>query len=89
MTNRIEAMNAFRERLQRSLTVRGMSQSELARVADIDRQAIGQMLMLDNKDRARRFGPKLWHLVIIADALHVDPAWLAFGRGTPPEASDG
>jgi len=33
-------------------------------------------------------GPKLYQLTLLAAGLRVDPGWLAFGSGNPPEAKD-
>ena len=86
MTDRLEVLDGFRQRLQRAMDIRGYSQLDTARVTTLSRQAITQILAPETCDRARKMGPKLYQLTLLAAGLRVDPAWLAFGRGTPPEA---
>ncbi len=88
MTDRLEVLEGFRQRLQRAMDVRGYSQLDTARVATISRQAITQILAPETCDRARKMGPKLYQLTLLAAGLRVDPGWLAFGSGNPPEAKD-
>jgi len=86
MTDRLEVMDGFRQRLQRAMDVRGYSQRDTARATALSRQAITQMVAPEACPRARKMGPKLWQLTKLAAGLRVDPAWLAFGLGNPPEA---
>ena len=86
--NRLEIMDGFRQRLQRAMDVRGYSQHDTARATTLSRQAITQMVAPETCHRARKMGPKLYQLTLLADGLRVDPAWLAFGSGNPPEARD-
>jgi transcriptional regulator with XRE-family HTH domain len=88
MTDRLEALDGFRQRLQRAMDVRGYSQLDTARVTTISRQAITQILAPETSHRARKMGPKLYQLTLLAAGLRVDPGWLAFGSGNPPEAKD-
>ena len=88
MTDRLEALDGFRQRLQRAMDVRGYSQLDTARVTTLSRQAITQILAPETCDRARKMGPKLYQLTLLAAGLRVDPGWLAFGSGNPPEAKD-
>jgi len=88
MTDRLEVLEGFRQRLQRAMDVRGYSQLETARVTTISRQAITQILAPETSHRARKMGPKLYQLTLLAAGLRVDPGWLAFGSGNPPEAKD-
>ena len=88
MTDRLEIMDGFRQRLQRAMDVRGYSQLDTARVTTLSRQAITQILAPETCDRARKMGPKLYQLTLLAAGLRVDPGWLAFGSGNPPEAKD-
>jgi len=84
--NRLEIMDGFRQRLQRAMDIRGYSQCDTARVSTLSRQAITQILAPETCHRARRMGPKLYQLTKLAAGLRVDPGWLAFGSGNPPEA---
>ena len=86
MTDRIEFMDGFRLRLQCAMEIRGCSQAETSRATLISRQAITQILAQETCPRARKHGPTLWYVVKLANALRVDPGWLAFGYGSPPEA---
>ena len=86
MTDRLEVMDGFRQRLQRAMDVRGYSQHDTARATTLSRQAITQMLAPETCPRARKMGPKLYQLTKLAAGLRVNPAWLAFGSGNPPEA---
>jgi len=88
MTDRLEVLEGFRQRLQRAMDFRGYSQLETARVTTLSRQAITQILAPETCDRARKMGPKLYQLTLLAAGLRVDPGWLAFGSGNPPEARD-
>jgi len=88
MTDRLEVLEGFRQRLQRAMDVRGYSQLDTARVTTISRQAITQILAPETSHRARKMGPKLYQLTLLAAGLRVDPGWLAFGSGNPPEAKD-
>jgi transcriptional regulator with XRE-family HTH domain len=88
MTDRLEVLDGFRQRLQRAMDVRGYSQLDTARVTTLSRQAITQILAPETCDRARKMGPKLYQLTLLAAGLRVDPGWLAFGSGNPPEAKD-
>jgi transcriptional regulator with XRE-family HTH domain len=88
MTDRLEVLEGFRQRLQRAMDVRGYSQLDTARVTTLSRQAITQILAPETCDRARKMGPKLYQLTLLAAGLRVDPGWLAFGSGNPPEARD-
>ena len=88
MTDRLEALDGFRQRLQRAMDVRGYSQLDTARVTTLSRQAITQILAPETSHRARKMGPKLYQLTLLAAKLRVDPGWLAFGSGNPPEAKD-
>ena len=88
MTDRLEVLDGFRQRLQRAMDIRGYSQLDTARVTTLSRQAITQILAPETCDRARKMGPKLWQLTKLAAGLRVDPGWLAFGYGNPPEAKD-
>ena len=88
MTDRLEVMDGFRQRLQRAMDVRGYSQRDTARATALSRQAITQMVAPEACPRARKMGPKLWQLTKLAAGLRVDPAWLAFGLGNPPEAGN-
>jgi len=88
MTDRLEVMDGFRQRLQRAMDVRGYSQYDTARATTLSRQAITQMVAPEACPRARKMGPKLYQLTLLAAGLRVDPAWLAFGYGNPPEAKD-
>jgi len=88
MTDRLELLDGFRQRLQRAMDVRGYSQRDTARVATLSRQAITQMLAPETCPRARKMGPRLYQLTLLAAGLRVDPGWLAFGSGNPPEARD-
>ena len=88
MTDRLEVLEGFRQRLQRAMDVRGYSQLDTARVTTLSRQAITQILAPETCDRARKMGPKLYQLTLLAAGLRVDPGWLAFGSGNPPEAKD-
>jgi len=86
MTDRLELLDGFRQRLQRAMDVRGCSQTDVARGAAISRQAVSQMLAPGTCPRSRKMGPKLYQLTLLAAGLRVDPGWLAFGLGNPPEA---
>lgn len=88
MTDRLEVLDGFRQRLQRAMDVRGYSKFDTARVTTLSRQAITQILAPETCDRARKMGPKLYQLTLLAAGLRVDPGWLAFGSGNPPEAKD-
>jgi transcriptional regulator with XRE-family HTH domain len=88
MTDRLEVLDGFRQRLQRAMDIRGYSQLDTARVTTLSRQAITQILAPETCDRARKMGPKLYQLTLLAAGLRVDPGWLAFGSGNPPEAKD-
>jgi transcriptional regulator with XRE-family HTH domain len=88
MTDRLEVLDGFRQRLQRAMDIRGYSQLDTARVTTISRQAITQILAPETSHRARKMGPKLYQLTLLAAGLRVDPGWLAFGSGNPPEAKD-
>ena len=88
MTDRLDLLDGFRQRLQRAMNVRGYSQLDTARVTTLSRQAITQILAPETCDRARKMGPKLYQLTLLAAGLRVDPGWLAFGSGNPPEAKD-
>lgn len=88
MTDRLEVMDGFRQRLQRVMDIRGYSQLDAARATTLSRQAITQMLAPETCPRARKMGPKLYQLTLLANGLRVDPGWLAFGWGNPPEAKD-
>jgi len=86
--NRLEIMDGFRQRLQRAMDVRGYSQRDTARATTLSRQAITQMVAPEACPRARKMGPKLYQLTLLATGLRVDPGWLAFGYGNPPETKD-
>ena len=86
--NRLEIMDGFRQRLQRAMDVRGYSQRDTARATTLSRQAITQMVAPEACPRARKMGPKLYQLSLLAAGLRVDPGWLAFGYGNPPETKD-
>jgi transcriptional regulator with XRE-family HTH domain len=88
MTDRLEVLDGFCQRLQRAMDIRGYSQLDTARVTTLSRQAITQILAPETCDRARKMGPKLYQLTLLAAGLRVDPGWLAFGSGNPPEAKD-
>jgi transcriptional regulator with XRE-family HTH domain len=88
MTDRLEVMDGFRQRLQRVMDIRGYSQLDTGRACGLSRQAITQMLAPETCPRARKMGPKLYQLTLLATGLRVDPGWLAFGWGNPPEAKD-
>lgn len=88
MTDRLELLDGFRERLQRAMAIRGYSQNDTARAAHLSRQAITQILAPETCDRARKMGPKLYQLTLLAAGLRVDPGWLAFGSGNPPVATE-
>jgi transcriptional regulator with XRE-family HTH domain len=88
MTDRLEVLEGFRQRLQRAMDVCGYSQLDTARVTTLSRQAITQILAPETSHRARKMGPKLYQLTLLAAGLRVDPGWLAFGSGNPPEAKD-
>jgi len=87
MTDRLELLDGFRQRLQRAMDVRGYSQLDTARAAHLSRQAISHMVAPETRPRARKMGPQLFQLKKLADALHVEPGWLAFGSGNPPETN--
>ena len=86
MTDRLELLDGFRERLRRAMELRGYSQADLGKACFTSRQAVTQVLAPERKPRSRKKGPTLWHIVKLADALRVDPGWLAFGYGSPPES---
>jgi hypothetical protein len=88
MVDRMKVMDGFRQRLQRAMDIRGHSQTSFARASLVSRQAIHQMLAPETCQRSRKKGPTLWYIVRLAEVLRVDPGWLAFGYGNPPEARD-
>jgi len=66
---------SIQERLADLLAETGKTQTEVARHAKIGRGAISAIV------RGRTKHPQPEHLFAIADALGVEPRWLATGRG--------
>ena len=65
----VEIKETFKERLEKALDYRRMKPVELARMTGISEATISQYRSGYSKPKDRR-------LVMIANALHVDPAWL-------------
>lgn len=72
-------MNHFADRLRQARNLRGMSQSALAKACGLSQGAIANY---ENKTRQTAKG-----IFQLAEALRVNPAWLAQGIG-PMEAVD-
>jgi phage repressor protein C with HTH and peptisase S24 domain len=68
-------MRTLAERLAWAREQRGLTQEALAKLAGVSQSTIG------NLESGLRSNPR--RIINIADALGVDPAWLAEGRGAP------
>lgn len=74
-------METFGERVKRLRELRGLTQSQLAKLAGFSHQsAIG------NIEAGKREGSR--NLASLAAALNVDPYFLETGKGTPSGISD-
>ena len=71
----IEIKESFRKRLEIALSVRGIKPVDLAKKTGISESTISQY-------RSGYSKPKEARLVVIANALGVDPAWLMGLDGT-------
>lgn len=66
------------ERVKRARKALGLTGAELARRANVSRMTITHLEAGDTV-------PGVDTVEALAKALEVDPCWLAYGRGTPPE----
>jgi len=72
-----EELSAFRHRLRQALTVRGITQSELARRVEVRQATISQWFSSDAPAQ-----PKAEQLIKLPRALEVNGHWLLTGEGT-------
>lgn len=68
-------MNEFGKRVREMLEVRGMTQSELARLVGTKQQTINYIVHSDAPARSSKYATR------IAEALGVNPVWLQTGKG--------
>jgi len=86
-THSITNVKTFGDRLRHARTLRGLTQADLARACGLSQGAIGNY-----EANSRHSAKKVFR---IAEALHVNVAWLAMGTGpmepkpTPQAVADG
>ena len=74
-------MASFKDRLASAMQERGISQAELCALSGIPKSAVNQYL-------SGKFKPKQTRTYLIAEVLHVDPAWLmGYGDDEPREVA--
>jgi transcriptional regulator with XRE-family HTH domain len=84
MARRTTALSkAIAQRLRLAKTARGLSVRQLAERALVDKNSVVRLYY------GRSMNPSIGIIVDLARALHVDPAWLAFGVGEGPSVLDG
>lgn len=72
-----EPLQEFRDRLRRALSLRGMTQSELARTIGVRQATISQWFSSESPAQ-----PKAEQMIKLPGALGVNGHWLLTGEGT-------